>query len=219
MSGSPPLWLVQGALIAVLVLLVGFAVSRRPRVFHLLLLLPITGLSFLEGRGSGAFSDLALIAWWLMILAPYEGIRTPDGERRQGPITGRRLLALQWSSVYLITVAAKVLDGSGWENGRAIWRATHSSHTGQFLLSAWVDIPMWFCQVASWGTLCAELFVAIGMWSARTRLSAAVVCVMLHLGMALSLRITPLFHTLMLLHLVLFVSDRGWARIGLGATR
>ena len=62
-----------------------------------------------------------------------------------------------------------------------------------------------------------ELFVGIGIWFSRTRTAAMVVCILLHLAMALSLRISPLFHTLMLLHLALFLTDREWARAGLGS--
>jgi len=215
-TAPPPVWLIQALIIGVLGLLLGFAASRRPRLFHLLLLLPVSILAILQGRNSGAYSDLALIVWWLLLLAPYARIQSEDGTLCLGPITGKRLLALQWSSVYLIAVPAKLLDGGGWLNGRGLWRALHSEHTGQFLLSAWVDLPLWLCRIASCSTLAAELFVGIAIWFPRTRKAALVVCILLHLGMALSLRITPLFHTLMLLHLVLFVTDREWARAGLG---
>lgn len=210
----PPLWLAQALIIAVLVLLLGFAFSRRPRLFHVLLLVPIAILAILQGR-AGAYTDLSLIVWGLLLLAPYEGIRLKEGGLRLGPNTAKRLLALQWSSVYVLTIPAKLIDGGGWLNGKSLWRALHSEHTGQFLLSAWMDAPVWLCRIGSYGVLSAELFVGIGIWFARTRKSAAVVCILLHLGMALTLRITPLFHTLMLLHLVLFVTDKEWRQFGL----
>jgi len=144
---------------------------------------------------------------------PYDQWRDTSGAIRRVPITGQRLLMLQWASVYAFTVAAKLFDGSGWLNGETLWRSLHNHHVGSFLLSAWWDIPLWACRYGSYAVLAGELFVVFGIWSTRTRKTAMVVCVLLHLGMALTLNISPLFHTLMLLHLVLFIDARTWTTL------
>jgi hypothetical protein len=208
-----PEWLATSLVALVLLLVLGFVFSARPRRFHLALFAPLCVLYAYEGRNAGAYGVLAFIVWWLLLLVPYDRWRDRKGCVRQVPITGQRLLALQWSSIYLFTVAAKVFEGSGWLDGTALWRALHSQHTGQFLLSALWDVPLWFCQLAGWGAMMAEVFVGLGVWFVRTRRPAMVVCVLLHTTMALTLNISPLFHSLMVLHLILFIDERFWLRL------
>jgi hypothetical protein len=208
----PPVWLAQAMIGALILLILGFAFSRRPRRFHTLLFIPLCFLYAFDPRSGGGYGGLALVVWGLLFFAPYERWHSADGGPATGPVTAQRLLMLQWASVYAFTVPSKLLDGAGWLNGEALWRALHSDHVGRFLLSEWVDIPLSACAIASLCVLAAEAFVAVGIWFGRTRMAAMVVCVALHLGMALPLRISPLFHTLMLLHLVLFLPETTWNR-------
>jgi hypothetical protein len=166
-----------------------------------------------EGRNTGGYGAIAFIAWFLLLIVPYDQWRSASGAIREVPITGQRLLQLQWASVYAFTVPAKLLDGEGWLDGSAIWRAVHSRHLGDVFLSAWWDIPLWVCRYGSYATLLGEIFVAIGIWFPRTRKAAMAVCVLLHLGLALTLTISPFFHTLMVLHLVLFIDESTWSSL------
>jgi hypothetical protein len=69
------------------------------------------------------------------------------------------------------------------------------------------------------GTIVGEIFIALGLWWPVTRRAALVVLVLLHVGIAVTLRISWLFHALMLLHIVLFVRPGSRAAHGSASTR
>ncbi len=212
-SPVPPVWMATTVLLTLIGLLVGFAFARKPRVFHLLSLPLLCFLYAFEGRNAGGYGALAFIVWILLLIVPYDQWRDASGAVRKVPITGQRLLMLQWASVYAFTIPAKLLDGAGWINGSAVWRAVHSQHVGNFLLTAWWDMPLWVCRYGGYAALTAEAFIAFGIWFPRTRKPAMAVCFVLHLTFALSLNISPLFHTLMVLHLVLFIDSSTWTSL------
>jgi hypothetical protein len=210
----PPLWLMQGALIVLLALLIGFAFSRRPRVFHVLVFGPMCLLFAFDTLMPRAYGGLAFIQLAFLFLAPYDQLRDDDdGAILDGPVLGQRFLQLQFSSVYVFTVPAKLYGGQGWLDGSVLWKTFHNPRYGDWLLSHWIDIPMWACKAACYGTLIAELYVGIGLWFRRTRLQAMVICVCLHTAMTLSLRVSILFPTLMFGHLLLFLTDDEWRRV------
>lgn len=76
----------------------------------------------------------------------------------------------------------------------------------------WLEIPLdrYFHFTRGW-TDRRELFIALGLWHRRTRVAAAVALVGLHAGMALTMRVSWLFHGLMLAHLGLFLGGP-WRR-------
>jgi hypothetical protein len=208
----PPLWLMQLAVIVLIGLLLGFAFSRRPRVFHLLVFGPMCLLLAFDTLMPRAYGGLAFIQLAFLFLAPYDQLREDDGPVMKGPVLGRRFLQLQWSSVYVFTVPAKLYGGQGWLDGSVLWKTFHSPRYGDWLFSHWFDIPLWVCKAACIGTLIAELYVGLAIWFKKTRVQAMVVCVLLHLSMTLALRVSILFPTLMIGHLMLFVTDEEWDR-------
>ena len=206
-SPLPPGWLVTSVMVLLVLAAGGVVWSQRPRRYHLVVIACLIFLHSLDTMMGRAYGAIGFIAWLLLFMAPYEEVLDEDGSIRPGPVTAQRLLGLLWSSVYLFTAAAKILEANRWNSGRAIWRAFHGQAYGDWLVSHWVDVPLWACQVGAWGTVIAEVFLAIGIWFPRTRRSAMVVCVLLHLTMTLNLRVSALFPTLMLMHLVLFIPD------------
>jgi len=198
-----PLVVVQLMVGALLVLLGLFAVGggRHPRVVHAIILVL---LGYLFGYDMGplrGYGKLAAVQWGLLFFAPYD--RRPD---ERAPRWGKRLLMLQFTSVYVFTVFAKTIQGQGWTDGKTLYYSMLSPQYGQHLLSRWVTFDLTMVKVMAWLVLAGELFVGFGLWVGRTRKLAMLACVGLHLGMALTLRVSLLFHALMLLHLVLFVS-------------
>ena len=137
------------------------------------------------------YGTLSVIQWGLLGLPPAAALT---------------LLRLQWSSVYLFTVVAKLAAG-GWWDGSALFVALRNDRFGDFLLSSG-GVSRWTAFALSWCTLALEVFVPIGAWWPRTRTAAVVACLAMHLGMMLSMRISPLFHLLMWIHLPLFFSER-----------
>ncbi len=203
----PPGWLVTGVIALLLLAAGGVIWSRRPRRFHLCVLGCLVFLHSLDVMMGRAYGAIGFIAWLLLFLAPYDQLQEADGTVRRGPVLGQRLLGLQWSSVYLFTALAKLLEGSRWTSGRSLWRHFHGRSYGDWLLTHWVDFPMWACQAGAWLIPAVEICVALGIWFRRTRRSAMVLCVLLHLSMMLTLRVSALFPALMLIHLVLFAPE------------
>lgn len=115
------------------------------------------------------------------------------------------LLRLQWSSVYLLSVVAKLAAG-GWWDGTALWLALRNDAFGDFGLSAG-GVSRTTASALAWATLALEVVVPLAAWT-RLRWVAVAGCVALYLGIALSMRISPLFHLLMWIHLPLLFEDR-----------
>jgi hypothetical protein len=123
-------------------------------------------------------------------------------------------MMLQVSSVYVFAALSKLTEGTAWRSGEAVALIFGSTRQGQHLLSAWLSVGPGLARGLAWSTIGLELLIGIGLWFARTRTLAAVALVALHLGIAATMRVSLLFHALMLLHLVLFVGARPPARTG-----
>ena len=199
---APPIAAVYAAMVG-LVIAVGLMIAGRwPRVMSALALGCFAWLSAVEVRAPRAYVEFALVQWVLLQATTTE--RTGEAPR-----WGTRLLMLQFSAMYWFAAVGKLLT-PGWRTGEAVVATLHAPRYGDYLLSSWLalDAGMWPWVIA-WGTIAGELFIAVGLWWSRTRSAAIVTLVGLHLGIALTLRVSWLFHALMLVHVVLFVRGRG----------
>ena len=98
-----------------------------------------------------------------------------------------------------------LVEGPAWRDGSALTRILGSPRYGQHFASNLLP-PMqgaWPVLLA-WSVIVLELFIALGLWHRRTRMAAALALVGLHVGMMLTMRVSWLFHGLMLAHLGLF---------------
>jgi hypothetical protein len=93
-----------------------------------------------------------------------------------------RLLQVQMSLIYLVSVQAKLYGGRDWADGSA---ASYSWRTdGKWAL---LEVPEWLSDsailvnVASWGTLLIELAIAVLVWNKRCRFWVLAAGVVLHL--------------------------------------
>lgn len=206
----PPLWLItamMAALLVALALVLLDVATRRAQVAVVALFL---ALSLLETSPPRAYGELAMVQWPLLLLAP---VGPPS---RVAPRWGTRLVMLQLSAVYCYAALAKLVDGPHWRTGEAIVLISRSQFYGRHLLSDGVTVEHGPLALAlAWSTMAIELLVGVGLWPARTRVAAACGLVLLHGGIAATMRISLLFHALMILHLVLFVGPPwAWRRGG-----
>jgi len=212
----PPPWLATTAIVLVIVLSLVFAFTpRHARVVHVLLLVPLSFLFAVDTVMPRAYGGLAYLQWWLLFLAPYERAFDDDGALSRAPPVGTRVLQAQLALVYFFAVFSKLVDGEGWLDGRAVFHAFYSERYGRFLLSTW-GIPGLLAVILSWGTILGEFFVAVALVvprAPRVRALGLLTLVGLHVGMALTLRVSVLFHALMIAHCALFFSDAAWSRI------
>lgn len=208
----PDQWLAELTIIALILLLLGFAFSPRPRICHVLLMFPLTLLTEFDTLMGRAYGQLAYVQWWLLFLVPYDRHLSSDRDVITAPRLGVRLLQLQWASVYFFTVLAKANSGT-WFDGSALWAKFHGERLGQWLLSDWFDIPRSVATALGYTTLACEWFIAIGIFFSKTRVWAMLSCLLLHLGILLTVRVSVLFSALMWGHLLLFVTDEEWQRL------
>ena len=208
-----PLWAVGIGVALLLVFLVAFAAGYHARRLHpiiVLLLCYLFGYDVSTVRGYG---QLAFYQWIVCYCLPYDSLRDHGGAVLRAPRWGLRLAMLLFSSVYLFSVLAKTLGGEGWFDGKTLYYTLRGRDYGTFLLSEWFPVSLDLARFLGWITLASECFIGFGLWARRTRPWAVLVCVAMHVTMALSLRVSILFHLLMLGHLPLFLSPRAWERL------
>lgn len=197
----PPAGLVTGLLVVLLAAAATVAAGRGGRTGRVTTAALFGLLVGLEASPPRAYAELAALQWLFVALAP-------TGPR--GPRWTARLLMLQLSAVYVFAALSKLFEGTGWWSGEAVVLVFRSARQGQHLLSAWLSLtPGPLAQMLAWSTIALELAIGFGLWFARTRKVAALALVLLHAGIAASMRVSLLFHVLMLLHLLLFFGRRG----------
>jgi hypothetical protein len=209
-------WLV---IIALFVCLVCFAAGYHARRLHPFIILMIAYLFAYDMSHVRGYGELAFYQWIIAYCLPYDRLCDRDGAVVRSPRWGLRLATMLLSSVYLFAVLAKAVGGEGWFDGKTLFYTFRSHDFGSFLLSAWFPIPLGVAKVLGWATLANELFVGLGLWHGRTRRWAMLACLGMHLCMALSMRVSILFHLLMVGHLPLFFANDTWERIASTARR
>jgi hypothetical protein len=208
-----PLWGVWVAVGGLLTCVAAFGAGFHARKVHgpiILILAYLLGYDVANVRGYG---QLAFYQWLVVYCLPYDRLRDDDGNVFVAPRWGQRLAALLFSSVYLFSVLAKTIGGEGWFDGRTLYYTLRGHDYGSFLVSAWFPISLGVARVLGWATLASEVFVGVGLWHRRTAIWATMVCVGMHGMMALTMRVSILFHLLMIGHLPLFFTPSTWARL------
>ncbi|WAS99148.1 HTTM domain-containing protein [Nannocystis punicea] len=197
----PPVELITGLLVLLLAAAGVVAAGRGGRAGRVAAAGLFALLVGLEASSPRAYAELAALQWVFVALAPLG---------RRGPRWAARLMMLQLSAVYVFAALSKLVEGTSWWTGEAVVLVFRSSHQGQHLLSAWLPLTYGpLAQALAWSTIALELTIGFGLWFARTRLLAALALVLLHVGIAASMRVSLLFLALMMLHLLLFFGRRG----------
>lgn len=210
---APPPYPVIAAIVAALLLALALVVAAvRTRAATIAAALAYAALFGLAASPPRAYGELAMVQWGLVALAPVGPPGTP------APRWAARLLMLQLSAVYCYAALAKLVEGPGWRDGQAVAVISRSEYA-QHLLSAGVTLERGPLAVAiAWSTIALELIIGVGLWPARTRRPAAAALVLLHAGIAATMRISLLFHALMLVHLLLFFGPPALRRRAGGAS-
>jgi Vitamin K-dependent gamma-carboxylase len=196
-----------------LLCLVAFAAGYHARKLHPLIFVLLCYLLGYDVSTVRGYGQLAFYQWLVGYCLPYDQLRDRGGAVFRAPRWGQRLSMLLFSSVYLFSIFAKTHGGEGWFDGRTLYYTLRGHDYGSFLLSARFPVSLGVARVLGWATLLGECFIGLGLWLRFTRPWAVLVCIAMHVTMALSLRVSILFHVLMLGHLPLFLSPLAWERL------
>lgn len=121
----------------------------------------------------------------------------------------QRLLQLHLCIIYLNTGLAKA-SGQQWWNGEAIWRAVMQPQYNVFDFS-WLAAHPLLPTMIGWSVVLLELGYAVLIWIPATRRSTLLATILMHVGIALTLRLW-LFSLVMIgFNLAAF----GWSQRGL----
>jgi hypothetical protein len=202
-------WTLMSALLLCLGL---FASGYHARKLHPLIVLLLGYLLGYDVSTVRGYGQLAFYQWLIAYCLPYDRLRDANGAVLWTPRWGLRLATLLLASVYLFSVLAKTVGGEGWFDGKTLFYTFRGHDYGSFLLSAWFPVSLGMARVLGWATLASECFVGLGLWHRRTLPWAVLACIGMHTLMALSMRVSVLFHLLMVGHLPLFASTNNWER-------
>jgi len=208
-----PLWGVWMAVLVFLSCVAAFGAGFHARKVQLPIILVLAYLLGYDVANVRGYGQLAFYQWLIVYCLPYDRLRTGDGSVIVAPRWGLRLVTLLFSSVYLFSVLAKTIGGEGWFDGRTLYYTLRGHDYGSFLVSAWVPVSLGAARVLGWATLASEVFIGIGLWHRRTAIGAMLLCVGMHGMMTLTMRVSILFHLLMVGHLPLFFAPSTWARL------
>ena len=178
-----------------LILLLGVGVAARSAALGLLLLQGLVfGADHLNFRNHGY---LFLLVLAVLAVSPAGEALAVGRRKPERPVllTAQRLLQVQVTLVYA-------------------WAAVHKLHPAYLRGEVLAEIlhlkASFFVVVASWATVAGEVFLAVGLWTPRTRRVAVGLAVLMHTVFALTLDIYG-FSLTMLGLCLLFLPPRGSA--------
>lgn len=203
---APPLGVAWGVVLVTLVACAVVILRPRLRAATVIVALGIAIVSTFDVHAGRAYGPISLIQWALLIILPHEVPLTVSCEAVRRPAWESWLPAMQLGSIYAFTVGAKAIGGWGWWDGVTVQRALTHPLWGQGLLFG-EGLPQEAAVAAGITTLVVELFIGLAFIFRRALVPASILLVGLHLGLVLTMRVSPLFHTLMAGHLLLLVQE------------
>jgi hypothetical protein len=143
-------------------------------------------LASLQRRNIAVFnagdSLLRLIALYLALAPcgdPPQALRAP---------WALRLMQLQLSAIYIGSVLEK-LRGQSWRDGTALGIALRIDDLERFGAFRWIADHPALVSIGTFGTIAVELAVGVGVWFPRARLPVMAAGALLHIGIALAMRV------------------------------
>lgn len=120
-----------------------------------------------------------------------------------------RLLQVQMTLIYLVSVQSKLYGGRDWVDGSAAFYAWRTD--GRWALLAvpeWLSSNAILVNVASWGTLLVELAIAVLVWNKRCRFWVLGAGVVLHLILMVTMSVGFFSLAMFVLYLAFVPPDR-----------
>ncbi|GAA4905245.1 vitamin K-dependent gamma-carboxylase-like protein [Actinomycetospora succinea] len=221
-QGSPLIWVLWLAgLLGAVALTVGFQ-TRVAALAVFVVMMSVTRtapLAFNAGDGL-----IRLVAFY-MVLMPAGSAASVDRWRADpaGMWTfphrapwALRLAQIQLSVIYISTVWEKA-GGALWRDGTAVSYAVRIGEVSRLPVPSFVTNSPLFAELATYGTLAAELAIGILVWNRAARPWVLALGVLLHLSIELTLAVGFFSSTIVTLYLAFLPPERAeqvlwWAR-------
>jgi hypothetical protein len=101
-----------------------------------------------------------------------------------------RLLQVQLSLIYLVSVQAKLSGGKSWADGSAVFYAWRTDGRWALLPTPeWLSANAILVNALTWGTLVIELAIAVLVWNRRWRFWVLAAGVVMHVAMMLNMNV------------------------------
>jgi hypothetical protein len=101
-----------------------------------------------------------------------------------------RLLQVQVTLIYLVSVQAKLSGGKSWADGSAVFYAWRTDGRWALLSTPeWLSANAILVNALTWGTLVIELAIAVLVWNRRWRFWVLAAGVVMHVTMMLNMNV------------------------------
>jgi hypothetical protein len=119
-----------------------------------------------------------------------------------------RLLQVQLSLIYLVSVQAKLSGGKSWADGSAVFYAWRTDGRWALLPAPeWLSANAILVNALTWGTLVIELAIAVLVWNRRWRFWVLAAGVVMHVTMMLNMNVGFFSVAMFVLYLAFVPAD------------
>ena len=119
-----------------------------------------------------------------------------------------RLLQVQLSLIYLVSVQAKLSGGKSWADGSAVFYAWRTDGRWALLPTPeWLSANAILVNALTWGTLVIELAIAVLVWNRRWRFWVLAAGVVMHVTMMLNMNVGFFSVAMFVLYLAFVPAD------------
>jgi hypothetical protein len=182
------------------------ALGIRPRACSLVVFMGLAYVTVADRLSSFSMNKLALVAWSILLLAPWPR-REPPGEGELRSAWPLRILQATLLLQYFGAGICKVRGG--WlDNPQALWLQAQDVYMTQ--LAAWMvrELPMWAWASLQHGALAFELLAPLLLTISRLRPLAFAWGLAMHLAIGLMMYRVGLFSLSVVAYYVLFVDEQ-----------
>jgi hypothetical protein len=190
--------------------MVAIVLDWRPRAASVVVLLGLIYVTFADRLAAFSMNKLAIVAWLVLVLAPWPGPRAEDepddGDSQLRSAWPLRILQGTLLLQYLGAGICK-LRGDWPGNPQALWLQVQDVYMTQ--LAAWMvrELPMWVWAGLQHGALAFELLAPILFCVRRLRPLAFVWGLGMHLMIGLTMHRVGLFSLSVVTYYVLFADE------------
>jgi hypothetical protein len=212
-QGTPWIWMLWLAgLLGAVALTVGYRTRLAALVVFVVVMSVTRSAPLAFNAGDGL---LRLVAFYVLLM-PAGSAASVDRWRadpehvwsfpRRAP-WALRLAQIQLSVIYVSTVWEKA-GGAGWRDGTAVSYAVRIGEVSRLPVPSFFTDSLLLTQLATHGTLAAELAVGILVWNRAARPWVLAIGVLLHLSIELTLAVGFFSATIVTLYLAFLPPDR-----------